>query len=84
MYSADDDQTAWFDKVKALSEKFGYTTDMKAYKANPENFKGSVTDVSTAIRVAITGRQNSPDLFSICSLLGYDKVIARLKNAANA
>lgn len=84
IYSANDDQNGWFDKVKALSEKFGYTTDMKAYKANPESFKGSVTDVSTTIRVAITGRQNSPDLFAICSLLGYDKVTARLKNAANA
>ncbi len=81
VYSAEDDQNGWFEKVKALSESFGYTTDMKAYKQNPESFKGSVTDVSTVIRVAITGRQNSPDLFAICSLLGYDTVIERLKNA---
>ncbi len=84
MYSAECDSNDWFDTVKELSEKFGYTTDMKAYKQNPGNFKGSVTDISTTIRVAITGRQNSPDLFSICSLLGYDKVIARLKNAIKA
>lgn len=81
LYSENDDQTQWFDKVKELSTKFGYTTDMKAYKAAPQDFKGSVTDVSTVLRVAITGRANSPDLCSICALLGKDTVIARLEAA---
>lgn len=82
IFDISDDQNAWFEKVKNLSEKYGYTADMKAYKANPESFKGSVTDVSTALRVAITGRQNSPDLFAISSLLGQDIVKKRLQNAA--
>lgn len=84
IYDAADDQSMWFAKVKELSEKHGYTSDMKAYKADPGAYKGSVTDVSTVLRVAITGRRNSPDLQSICNLLGYDTVINRLKNAAEA
>lgn len=84
LYCETDDQNEWFNRVKQLSEKFGYTTDMKAYKANPESFKGSVTDVSTVIRVAVTGRKNSPDLYSICQLLGADRVINRLKNETDA
>ena len=84
VYSAEDDNNAWFEKIKAISEKYGYTTDMKAYKADPSAFKGSVTDISTLIRVAMTGRTNSPDLTAICAILGADKVKARAKAAANA
>ncbi len=76
-YSVDDDNNAWFEKVKAISEKYGYTSDMKAYKADPSSFKGSVTDVSNLIRIAITGRANSPDLCTICKLLGQERVRAR-------
>ncbi len=83
-YSAQDDNNAWFEKIKSISEKYGYTTDMKAYKADPSAFKGSVTDISTLIRVAMTGRTNSPDLTAICAILGADRVRARAKAAANA
>lgn len=76
-YSEEDDNNAWFEKVKAISEKYGYTSDMKAYKAAPSEFKGSVTDVSNLIRIAMTGRSNSPDLTAICKLLGKEKVCAR-------
>ena len=76
-YSGEDDNNAWFEKVKAISEEYGYTSDMKAYKADPSAFKGSVTDVSNLIRIAITGRANSPDLCTICKLLGEDRVRAR-------
>ena len=82
LYSGKDDNNEWFEKVKALSEKHGYTTDMKAYKENPESFKGSVTDISTLIRVAVTGRANSPDLCTICKLLGENVVKARINAAA--
>ncbi len=82
MYSPDDDNNGWFEKVKELSEKYGYTSDMKAYKADPDAFKGSITDVSNVIRVAITGRLNSPDLCSVMKVMGKDRVIARLENAA--
>ena len=78
MYKTEADNNAWFDTVKALSERFGFASDMKAYKADPSAFKGSITDVSTVLRVALTGRSNSPDLYAICSLLGEDRVKARL------
>ena len=77
-YNADDDNNEWFEKVKAISEKYGYTSDMKAYKADPDSFKGNVTDVSNLIRIALTGRANSPDLCTICKLMGEDRVKARV------
>ena len=83
LYAPEDDNNVWFEKVKNLSEAHGYTGDMKAYKATPEAFKGSVADVSNVIRVAITGRTNSPDLCSLMALLGKDRVTERLKKAAN-
>lgn len=83
LYVPEDDNNTWFEKVKNLSEAHGYTGDMKAYKATPEAFKGSVADVSNVIRVAITGRTNSPDLCSLMALLGKDRVTERLEKAAN-
>lgn len=83
LYVPEDDNNTWFEKVKNLSEAHGYTGDMKAYKATPDAFKGSVADVSNVIRVAITGRTNSPDLCSLMALLGKDRVTERLKKAAN-
>lgn len=82
VYKTEADNNGWFETVKALSEKHGFTSDMKAYKADPTAFKGSVADVSTVIRVAVTGRQNSPDLFAICNLLGEECVRARIKAQA--
>ena len=82
LYASGDDNNAWFEKIKTLSEAHGYTSDMKAYKADPDAFKGSVTDVSNVIRVAVTGRQNSPDLCSVMAVLGKDRVTERLKAAA--
>ncbi len=82
MYDPADDNNTWFEKVKALSEKYGYTSDMKAYKADPAAFKGSITDVSNIIRVAITGRLNSPDLCTVMNVMGIDRVRARLESAS--
>ena len=81
VYDEADDTNAWFEKLKALSEAHGCTSDMKAYKADPTAFKGNVTDVSNIIRVAVTGRLNSPDLCAVMKVLGKDRVAARLKNA---
>ena len=81
VYDENDDNSEWFNKVKALSEKLGFTTDMKAYKQNPDDFKGSVAEVSTVIRVAVTGRQNTPDLCQIMQLLGKERVLNRINNA---
>lgn len=78
VYSPEDDNNTWFEKLKALSEAHGYTSDMKAYKADPSAFKGSVADVSNVLRVAVTGRQNSPDLCSVMAILGKERVLARL------
>ncbi|MBR4863245.1 MAG: glutamate--tRNA ligase, partial [Oscillospiraceae bacterium] len=74
-----DDSAVWFDKVKAITEEMGFTTDMKAYKADPDAFPGTVADVSTFIRQAVTGKTNSPDLFTVMQILGYDRTVARIK-----
>ena len=78
VYDEKDDNSAWFDKVKSICEPLNFCTDVKAYKAEPEKYKGSVADVSTVIRIAVTGRSNTPDLCTIMQLLGKDKVIDRI------
>ena len=69
---------AWFDKIKAVAEANGYTPDMKAYKADPDAFKGNVADVSMFLRLAVTGKVNSPDMYSVMQILGKDKVTERI------
>ena len=77
-YDEADDTNAWFDKVKAIAESLGYAADMKAYKADPAAFKGSVADISAFLRLAVTGRQNAPDLYTVMHLLGRERTFARL------
>lgn len=77
----DDDKDAWFGRMKEVCPLVGCTPNVKEYKAEPEKFEGHVGDVSTIIRVALTGRTNTPDLFAITSLLGEDTVKARLNSA---
>ena len=79
-----DDSAVWFDKVKAITEEMGFTTDMKAYKADPDAFPGTVADVSTFIRQAVTGKTNSPDLYTVMQILGYDRTVARIRATINA
>lgn len=81
VYDATDDKDTWFEKIKALCEPNGFTPNVKEYKATPEAFKGHVGDVSTVIRVAVTGRTNTPDLCTILRLLGEDEVQERLHAA---
>ena len=64
--------------MKDLAEEYGYAREVKEYKQNPENYKGHVGDISTVIRVALTGRQNTPDLYEIIKVLGKDEVLRRL------
>ena len=78
-----DDSGVWFEKVKAITEEMGFTTDMKAYKADPEAFPGTVADVSTFIRQAVTGKTNSPDLYTVMQILGYDRTVARIQAILN-
>jgi glutamyl-tRNA synthetase len=77
-FDAADDANVWFDKVKAVADAMGYASDMKAYKENPAAFGGSVADVSMFLRVAVTGRMNSPDMYSVMQILGKDRVFARI------
>ena len=76
-----DDANAWFEKVKAITTDMGFTTDMKAYKADPSAFPGTVADISTMVRVAVTGKTNSPDLYTVMQILGYERTVARIKDA---
>ena len=73
-----DDANIWFNKVKEITEDMGFTSDMKAYKADPTAFPGTVADISTFIRQAVTGKTNSPDLYSVMQILGYDKTVERI------
>ena len=76
-----DDKDAWFSRMKDICPLVDCTPNVKEYKAEPEKFEGHIGDVSTIIRVALTGRTNTPDLFAITSLLGEKTVKARLEKA---
>lgn len=76
-----DDKDAWFSRMKDICPLVDCTPNVKEYKAEPEKFAGHIGDVSTVIRVALTGRTNTPDLFSITALLGEETVKARLEKA---
>ncbi len=80
-YSYDDDNNTWFEKVKMIGERYGFIADMKAYKANPEMYRGSVSDIAEIIRIAITGQKNSPDLWTIMQILGEKTSSKRLQDA---
>ena len=83
-YDPQDDSAAWFDKVKVITESLGFTTDMKAYKLNPEAYPGTVADVSGFLRIAVTGRTNSPDLYTVMGILGKDRTLDRIRRAMEA
>ena len=78
-FDINDDANTWFNKVKEITEEMGFTSDMKAYKADPTAFPGTVADISTFIRQATTGKTNSPDLFTVMQILGYDRTVARIR-----
>ena len=81
VWSPADEKDVWFEKIKALCAPYGFTPNVKEYKQNPDAFKGHVGDVSTVIRIAVTGRTNTPDLCTILQLLGEETVHARLADA---
>ena len=78
-FDISDDANTWFNKVKEITEEMGFTSDMKAYKADPSAFPGTVADISTFIRQATTGKTNSPDLYTVMQILGYDRTVARIQ-----
>ena len=84
VYDPADDAQVWFDKVKAITTEIGFTTDMKAYKADPSAFPGTVADVSTFLRLAVTGKTNSPDLYTVMQILGKERSEERIRKALSA
>lgn len=80
-FDPSDDANTWFDKVKQITASIGFTTDMKAYKADPSAFPGTVADVSTFLRLAVTGKTNSPDLYTVMQILGPQRTVERIRAA---
>ena len=76
-YDDKDDKQTWFDKIKELAGEMGYAKEVKEYKANPENYPGHVGDISTVLRVSLTKRANTPDLYEIMQVLGKDRIAKR-------
>ena len=77
-FNFNDDKQTWFDKIKDLAEEMGYAREVKEYKQNPENWKGHVGDISTVLRVALTKRQQTPDLYEIMQVLGKSSIEKRI------
>lgn len=73
-----DDNEQWFGKVRVICEELGFALQPKKYKKNPELYRGSIVDVSNTIRIAVTGRSNSPDLWEISQTLGKERTLRRL------
>ena len=80
-YDDNDDKQTWFDKIKELSGEMGYAKEVKEFKENPGKYKAHVGDVSTVLRVALTARTNTPDMYEIMKILGKDRIRARFEKA---
>lgn len=78
-YVFEDEMSVWFDKIKKIADDLGFASDMKAYRADPAAFRGSVADISSFIRVAVTGKQNAPDLYTVMQILGEDRTRKRIE-----
>lgn len=76
-YEDTDDKQTWFNKIKDLAQELGYAREVKEYKKEPEKWPGHVGDISTVLRVSLTKRQNTPDLYEIMKVLGKDRIIER-------
>lgn len=80
VYNPADDRQEWFQKIKNIAPTIGFAAETKEYKANRDNYKGHAGDLSSVLRIAVTGRRNTPDLCSIMQVLGKDKCIKRIDN----
>ena len=80
-YNEADDKQTWFDKIKELSQELGYAKEVKEFKENPEKYKAHVGDVSTVLRVALTARTNTPDMYEIMQVLGKESIKKRFEKA---
>lgn len=80
-YDENADKQAWFDKIKEMADELGFASDVKAYKQEPEKWPGHVGDISTVLRVALTGRRNTPDMYEIMKVLGKESIAKRFQTA---
>ena len=80
VYNENDDKETWFKRIKDLAPSLNFATDNKAYKNNPEAYNGNLADFCTYIRLALTGKKNSPDIYEIAKILGTKEVIRRFDN----
>ena len=78
VYNPSHNKDEWFAAIKEMCEPLGFAREVKEYKKNPGGYKGHVGDVSSVIRIAVTGRKNTPDLYAIAQLLGEERVRQRL------
>ena len=78
-YDETDDMNTWFEKIKAVAREIGFSDDMKVYKQDPTAFGGSIADVSMFLRVAVTGKLNAPDLYTVMQILGKDETVRRVR-----
>ena len=81
IYDTADDRQQWFEKIKTVAPEIGFAAETKQYKAEPEKYKGHAGDLSTVLRIAITGRRNTPDLCSIMKVLGKKRCLERINDA---
>ena len=81
-YSASDDKQTWFERLKTCASECGFV-DMKTYKANPEAYIGNIADASNIVRISVTGRTTTPDLYEIIKLLGTNELERRLDYVIN-
>ena len=84
IYNDADTQDEWFDRIKSLAAAHGFAPETKLYKKNPEEYKGHVGDISMFLRIAVTGRTSSPDMYAVMNILGKDKICKRLSAFADA
>ena len=78
LYSKSDDKDVWFKKVQEVAAKHGFAPDTKSYKEAPEKYRGSIIDVANVLRVLVTGRTKSPDLYAIMQIMSDDLLATRL------
>ena len=83
-YDENDDKETWFNKIKDLADEVGFAREVKEFKAEPEKWPGHVGDISTVLRVALTSKSNTPDMYEIMNVLGKERIFKRFETAINA
>ena len=82
-YYPGDSVQEWFNKVKDVAIKNGFSVDSKEYESNPKKFKGKVGDVAMILRLAVTGKKQTPDLYQVMQVMGEERVRERIKGYIN-